>query len=140
MEDSKGKIEERWNGKRILGALLVLGILGVGVYTFAPSVFDPVKHAFSKPSQTQSTDVQGVSTAREKEEDEKPKIGFAAIDRKELEKRLLEIKDHALKLSVNDVASSSPQVKKLIDDLEALQEIPKNRARQLCQELCKRIE
>jgi conjugal transfer/entry exclusion protein len=46
------------------------------------------------------------------------------------------LKNEAQNINIVDVATSSPQVQKVINDLKAVQDYPKNQLRQTCEKIC----
>jgi conjugal transfer/entry exclusion protein len=46
------------------------------------------------------------------------------------------LKNEAQNINVVDIATSSPQVQKVINDLKAIQDYPKNQLRQTCEKIC----
>lgn len=50
--------------------------------------------------------------------------------------KIEELKKEAAKVDVQEIASSSPQVQKVLNDLKALENAPKNQAKQTCQQIC----
>lgn len=47
------------------------------------------------------------------------------------------IKKAALNIDVGEIASSSPQIQKLIQDLKSLQDYPRNQVKDTCFSICK---
>ena len=46
------------------------------------------------------------------------------------------LKNEAQNINIVDIATSSPQVQKVINDLKAIQDYPKNQLRQTCEKIC----
>lgn len=109
---------EVWNFKRIIVSLMVITLLVIGSYVF-----------FVKDNSTISM-VLGLTTSREKP---KP-ISIKGVN---LTEKLEEIKSQVNNLDVKDLAESTPQYKKLIQDLQGLSELPKNQAKEACYNVCK---
>ena len=117
MEKIKSE-ESVWDKKKIFfaGALLLL-ILGFGVKIF---LLDTHKLDFSK-------DVKGVSSGP-------TPVPFNL--RQTLQDKLEGIKEEVQNINLAEIASSSPQVQKAINDLKALEGYPKSQAKELCQKVC----
>lgn len=49
------------------------------------------------------------------------------------------IKEQAENINITDIATSSPQVQKIIKDIQALENYPSNQARSMCENLCKSL-
>jgi len=109
---------EVWNFKRIIGSLMVITLLVVGFYMF-----------FVKDNPDMSM-VLGLTTMREKP---KP-ISIKGVN---LTEKLEEIKSQVNQLDVKDLAQSSPQYQKLMQDLQGLSELPKNQVKEACYNVCK---
>lgn len=54
-----------------------------------------------------------------------------------IQKQIDTIGKQVTSLNAEEIASSSPQMKKLIDDLKILQQLPRNEAKQLCENFCR---
>lgn len=53
-----------------------------------------------------------------------------------LQKELGNIQNQATHLNIAEVASSSPQIQKIIRDLQDLQQYPRSQAKDMCQKIC----
>jgi hypothetical protein len=115
------KEELQWDKKKILlfliAAVVLIGIgfegrnliLGTSVQPSVPVV---------KP------DVKGVAT------EIVPNI------KNNVQDQLDNLKTEAQSVNLVEIASSSPQVQKVINDLKALQNYPKNQVKTTCQQIC----
>ena len=117
------KLEEAssWNKKRIFTALFFLVLLAVGAYLFKTRILGE-KIDFSGA-------VKGASTVAV------PPIPNFNLQ-KTFQQKLEGIKQEVQSLSIVDIASSSPQVQKALNDLKALEGYPKNEVKNLCQKIC----
>ena len=119
MEEIKSE-DGTWDKKKIvIAVLLVVLILGFGVKKF---LIDTHRLDFSK-------EVKGVST------NSNPSIPNLDLQ-KILQDKLEEIKKGVSNLNLSDVASSSPQFRKALNDLKSLEQYPKNQAKEMCQKIC----
>lgn len=116
--------DQVWDKKKIAIFLLILILAGVGlVYGFGNQKF---------LSQGEISGIQAV------EEREKPKIeppSFTNLQNT-FEERFNDIRKEAEKIDVTEVASSSPQIQKVINDIKALQNYPRNQAKEACFSIC----
>jgi hypothetical protein len=55
------------------------------------------------------------------------------------EDKLQELQKQVMNLDPKDVVTSSPQVKKIINDLKSLEGLPKSQLKQVCESLCSGI-
>ena len=72
---------------------------------------------------------------------EKKVKGIAAPEipndvRESFQNKITEIKDSAENLDLVEVASSSPQVQKIINDIKSLKDLPKSQLKQTCEKVC----
>lgn len=119
------KIGESWNKKRIFTALFLVILLAAGVYIFK-SRFLGLE---SSPSDPKS--VKGVSV---KDKENKEDI---ATDIKEAVKgKINSLKQEVSSLNIMEIASSSPQIQKIINDIKVLEQYPTNQAKEICRQIC----
>jgi hypothetical protein len=113
------KEEFEWDKKKVIlfmitGVLILLAI----VYEFRPSIL-------SKTA-TISNSVKGASTLSNPLPDIKTTV----------QNQINNLKTEAQDINVVDIATSSPQVQKVINDLKAIQDYPKNQLKQTCEKIC----
>lgn len=53
--------------------------------------------------------------------------------------KIISIQEDAKSLNVADVASSSPQVQKVIKDIQSIQDLPSDKAKDACQKICNEL-
>jgi hypothetical protein len=114
--------EPVWSIPKILLGVVVLGIIGWFVYQNRSFIL-----SFNDTSVKQ---VAGASTKRVENNE---KIAVPHID---LQEKINEITQQVSKLDVKDVASSSPQVQKVLHDMEALKDLPRSQAKDACVKIC----
>ena len=76
--------------------------------------------------------VKGISTQKQKN----VSLPKTSKLQSSLQQRLDSIKHEVSKLDIADIASSSPQVQKLINDLNALKEYPSHQIKGICEKIC----
>lgn len=116
-------------------------VAGVG-YGVKTQFFDkkPVEQSTSSPPQKT---VEGAKV--EKNENEKKETSSNSLVslpsskdiQKDVEKKLEAIKEEVTNLKPLDVATSSPQVQKILNDIKTLEQYPRNQAREICENICK---
>ena len=121
------KKEESWNKKRILAALILIVLLVVGGYLFKTRVLD-TNSTFSNPFKS----VKSASSEENNENPENLNVGL----QKAVKDQLNNLKQEVAGLNILEVASSSPQIQKIINDIKALEQYPTNQAKEICKQIC----
>lgn len=111
------QIEESWNIKRIAVTLIVLLLLIIGGTFF-------VKNSFSPDTKSKKA-LGDVLSAKE--------------DRLEnvIQEQFETIKKQAIDIDALEIASSSPEIQKLIDNLKSLKDYPKSQLKKTCEQFCR---
>lgn len=133
-----GFVEEVWDKKKILITSILLGSLVVGGVAARVYVFG--KNSQPAPPKENVREVEGVSTALDKKNTPTPKVPLQQKIRDEVQKQVETIRDEVLALNPSEVATSSPQVQKILRDLGALEQYPKTQAKEICENICKNIQ
>ncbi len=142
--------QETWDKKKIGVAILALiALVGVGLWSKG-FVFGKAKQNSTFQSTIKSlgavegasTEGQDTSAPSSKNSDQGSPFSFShpniqATIQADAQQKLNEIKQQITSLNVGDIASSSPQVQKVINDLKSLQQYPKDQAKQMCENICK---
>lgn len=119
---------ESWNKKRIFGALFLITALIVLGYLLKTKVLG--KNFFPTDS---SKDVKGITNTKEKGKEQ----NALSIDvQKVVQEKIESLKQDVKGLNIAEIASSSPQVQKIINDIKALEQYPTSQARELCKQIC----
>lgn len=115
-------VKESWNKKRIFAALFLITLLVAGIYFFKSRVLD---------LNLSPKSVKGINSEGKKEkEDFKMDIQGA------VKEKINSLKQEVSSLNIMEVASSSTQIQKIINDIKALEQYPTNQARELCKQIC----
>jgi regulatory protein YycI of two-component signal transduction system YycFG len=117
---------QSWNKKRIFIAVFLLVLLLTGGYFFKTRILG---EAQLQPSKS----VEGISTKDESAE--LPEIDI----QKAMKEKIGSLKQQVAGLNVSDIASSSPQVQKILNDIKSLQEYPGNQMKEICNSICSRL-
>lgn len=126
---------ETWNKKRvIIGVLAIVSLIGGALFLKNFIFKDKDITAILPFSKFLETKVAGVSTKKDINSSNSQSIGKLKTG---LQGKLDSIKKDVGGLTVSDIASSSPQLKKVIDDLQNLQKLPRNQAKEACYNICK---
>jgi len=120
--------EEPWDIGKIIAtvATLILCIFG-GIY-IKQNFFD-VKQSAVKGTQSH-VDEKDVKTSSESAK--QSPISYPNLQT-EIQKRISQVKNEADNLSITEIASSSPQIQKILNDIKSLQNYPGNKAREICE-------
>jgi len=125
---------ESWNKKRILITVLIAVLLGFGGYGVKSYVLDK---AVSVPNFLKS--VLGVDRSQKEVKTKGLNTNTKSIPlplQAIIGEKLDNLKKEVNNLNVVDIASSSPQVQKIINDLNALKQVPLDEAKEICQKVC----
>lgn len=114
------------NIKKIIILAFVAIIGGLLLYLSLFLFLGKNKLSLSKKS------VKGISAQKQKD----ASLPSASNLQSSLQQKLDSIKQEVSKLDIKDIASSSPQVQKLINDLNAVKNYPGNQAKEICQKIC----
>ena len=118
----------QWDKGRIFLFLLTVIILAVIGFELKSIILgDKVSPA--QQAAKNLSDVKGAST----EQVSMPNI------KQDIQKQINNLKNEAANINLIDVASSSPQVQKVINDLKALQNYPSNKLKDTCISICNRL-
>ena len=117
---------ESWNKTKIFAALFIAVTLVIGGYLFKTRILDGNLTSDSPKS------VKGISS-KESDDNEKD----FNIDIKEtVKEKINNLKDEVSNLNVVEIASSSPQVQKILNDIKSLEQYPINQAKEICKQIC----
>ena len=122
------KSEESWNKKRIFAALFLLIALIVLGYFLKTKVLS------EKSSPTDSSKaVKGITNTKEKNKEQE---GLNINVQKVVKEKIESLKQDVKGLNIIEIASSSPQIQKIINDIKSLEQYPTNQAKEICRQIC----
>ena len=122
------KTGDSWNKKRIFAAVFLIIALIVLGYLLKTKVLSE-----KAPPTDSSKAVKGTASTKE-EIKEKEELNVNV--QKAVAEKIESLKQAALGLNVVEIASSSPQVQKIINDIKALEQYPTNQAKEICKQIC----
>ncbi|MBI3366032.1 hypothetical protein HY041_00185, partial [Candidatus Roizmanbacteria bacterium] len=131
----KTESRETWNKKKIVITLIIVfGLLG---FLFKTFVLSKNKDLFNMKLMSTNflKSVKGISTqeaGKTKDISSKSKSAFLPIQAV-IKEKLDDLKKEVNSLNVVNIASSSPQIQKIINDLNSLREYPVNETKEICQ-------
>jgi len=117
--------EESWNKKRIFAAIFLIVLLAIGGYLFKTRVLD---------TDLSPQNLKSVKGKASKEERKKEDLGIQIQEA--VKEKINSLKQEASSLNIAEVASSSPQIQKIINDIKALEQYPTNQAKEICKQIC----
>lgn len=125
--------KEEWNKKRILIAIVIVAILlGIGTYWLKNGVLGTVQELAKKT-------VQGASSGKEntvKQLGKGVSQDNSSALQTAIQEKLGELKKEVDRLNIAEVATASPQIQKIIKDLNSVKDYPVNEAKELCRQIC----
>lgn len=125
MKEQKKEEETEWDKKKIIIFLAVVLFLLIGAYELKPIILG----GNSNPKTSQNSYKQNVKG-----------INIQELPQQSLRNNVTEqinnLKEEAQNINLVDIASSSPQVQKIINDLKALQNYPSNQIKEACEKVC----
>lgn len=143
--EPKEVIEESWDKKKIVIATLVVFAVGFGGLEAKKYFLDQNQTVPPSTESNSTKAVQGVSTANEDNSDAEtsqslPIQSFSPQTvQTDVQKKIETITQEVTKLSVTEIASSSPQIQKIMEDLKALEQYPRNQAKDTCLNICSNL-
>lgn len=124
--------DEQWDRKKIFLFFIIVGIiLGLGVKTF-------VLGKNGIPLMEKLGAVKGLTTSEDsKSSDPKNSSSFRKSNLgKTLEDKVTTLTNEVKNINVLEVASSTPAIQKVINDIKNLQNYPQNQAKEACFKIC----
>ncbi len=115
-----------WDKKRISVGLIILAIGFIGFMEIKDRVFtNPA--VLGTSAVNKSTQVQELIEA--------PKINLES----DINTKIGDLKESVNALNADDVASSSPQIQKVLNDIQGIKDLPANQAKDACMKICSGI-
>ena len=136
-------VHEAWSKKRIIIGFLVLTVLLSAAYGAKKYIFKDKSVLSTLSFPEINSKVAGVSTkndsssSQDSSTDQPLQLPVSSNLKTGMEQKLEDFKKEVSGLNVSDLASSSPQIKKVIEDIQGLQQLPKNQAKEACYNICK---
>lgn len=137
-------IDERWDKKKIIVAvLLLLSFSGTAFaakkYVLSNEMTSPVrKSVVESVGEVAGAITENKNIDLKEDNNQKSPFSFSSSGIQEVvQEKLATLKNQVSSLSVDEIASASPQVQKIINDIKALQDYPKNQAKEFCENVCK---
>ena len=120
MKTKVTKQESEWDKKRIILVTIIVIILLILGFSAKNAILGS---SYNKPLVSQS-----ITTSN-------PPLSI----KKSAQDQIYALKQEASNINLVDVATSSPQVQKIINDLKAIKDYPNNQLKQTCINLCSKL-
>lgn len=117
---------EVWDVKKILAGLILFAVIAL---SFKTLVLD---RKSSKALSSKSTSVQGTRIS----ENPIPSPVSSESIKRNVESKLDDLKKEVNNINVVEIATSTPAVQKVLDDIKNLQNYPQNQCLNICNDLC----
>ncbi|MDP3988357.1 MAG: hypothetical protein Q8P80_04410 [Candidatus Levybacteria bacterium] len=130
---------ESWSKKKLIILVLAILILAGILFKLKILTIDSLLKKGNEASKN-IEQVKGESIKNEdgsQNSDSNVSLSSSLKIKEDLQGKLDSFKQQVSNLSVSDIASSSPQVQKIMEDLKNLQGLPKNQAKEACYNICK---
>ncbi len=124
----ENQTHETWDAKKILIALVLLGVIVLSIKTL---VLDKKSPKVAE----KSVSVQGIRTL----EPPTPTPVTAEDIKKNVEVKLTNLKKEVNNINVVEIATSTPAVQKVLNDLKNLQNLPQSQAKDACLKICSNL-
>jgi len=113
-----------WNKKRIFIAVFLLLLLIVGGYFFKTRVL----------GENLSQQLKSIKGFNAEENPAEP--AFKLNIQEAVKEKINSIKQEVSGLDIAEIASSSPQVQKILRDIKSLEQYPTNQLKEICRKIC----
>jgi hypothetical protein len=114
-----------WNKKRIVFAIILLILLIIGGLYFRVRVLG------ARFSLQEKESVKGVSIENKDAEND-----LGSSIKESIKEKINSLKQEVSNLDILEVASSSPQVQKILNDIKSLEQYPTNQIKEICRKIC----
>ena len=113
-----------WNKKKIFIAIFLLLLLIAGGYFFKIRILDGNSSRLVKS-------VKGIASEEKIVEPE-----FEINIQEVMREKINSLKQEVSGLGMLEIASSSPQVQKILNDIKSLEQYPTNQIKEICRKIC----
>lgn len=127
-EQNKKEEAIEWDKKKILIFLFTVFVLIILGFELKTIILGENYSQDNSLSKSLNKNVKGLET-------EKIPLKSSSI-KQNIQNEINNLKAEAQNINIVDIASSSPQVQKIINDLKALQSFPETQLRQTCEKIC----
>lgn len=133
--EEEEKFEEVWDPRKIIGGILVLALLILSAVVVKRIIFheslDPMSFVPQFPQ------VKGIATFNAPENSSHVKISLP--NQQEVQSQIQNIQEQVTHLDLKEVASSSPEVQKIIKQIQQIPAGSVNQVKDMCVRLCNNL-
>lgn len=134
-EPEYDSVEEVWDKKKVTIGVFLIGISIIAAVAVKMFVFTDNQNLSANSTEQSKRHILGNKTEGQ---------GSSAVSNLKtipdsVREKIAAIKEQITHLDAGDIASSSPQVQKVLQDIQALKDYPHNQARELCENMCKSL-
>ncbi|MBI4089664.1 MAG: hypothetical protein HY424_03060 [Candidatus Levybacteria bacterium] len=125
------KVEEVsvWNKKKIIAFVFLVILLAIGIYFFKTKVL-------GNKSFSPSDILKSVKGTKSVKEENKTQENLNTNIQKAVREKIESLKQEVSSLNIAEIASSSPQVQKILNDIKSLEQIPQTQVKEICKKVC----
>ncbi|MGH7246355.1 MAG: hypothetical protein ACREGI_05500 [Candidatus Levyibacteriota bacterium] len=127
--------EEVWDKKKIIIGVIIFLLLAGGA-VFAKAKYFPSPSSSVSPVEKNVEGISSTQSGLSQNSTQQNVPSFSLPSAADLEGKVKQLQDQIAKLSLSDIASSSPQIQKIIQDASSIQQLPMNEAKGICQKIC----
>ena len=126
----KKEIEQdfEWDKKRILIGLSIFAVIVIAAFELKGLFFHKNGNVLGETNINRSSEI-------EKPNVKPPNINFKS----EVGSTIADIKKNIGQLDTREVASSSPQIQKVLQDIQGIKDLPSSQAKEMCLKICSGI-
>lgn len=126
----KKEVEQdfEWDRKRILIGVGILAVVVIAVFELKGLFLNKNGNVLGETDINKSSEI-------EKPNVKPPNINFQS----EVDSTIADIKKNIGQLDTREIASSSPQIQKVLQDIQGIKDLPSNQAKEMCLKICSGI-
>ena len=126
----KKEIEQdfEWDKKRILIGLSIFAVIVIAAFELKGLFLNKNGNVLGETNINRSSEI-------EKPNVKPPNINFKS----EVGSTIADIKKNIGQLDTREVASSSPQIQKVLQDIQGIKDLPSSQAKEMCLKICSGI-
>lgn len=133
--------DQEWDKKKILLTIITIAaVFGIGYSTKGYFLDKNTQSSIPALGQVKGVQIKDDNTSKQTIDD--PVLSGAPVSipsKEDVQQSLEQIKKEIQTINVVEIASSSPQVQKVLNDIKALEQYPGSQTKQMCENICKSL-